>query len=152
MDVLWALQAFQDNPSLESITLAQLTVFIRLASCLKEDILLPQPVEQTTNNPPEVLPPSVALFLSKAIGIPLDGVSIVWDHLKPHVLQTEVPPGLATDEDEFIMFQRFGWHLGLSMLSRLPSFIDLMDTEKCCSHYTHPAITAPTRTVPQQHR
>ncbi|KAF8234299.1 hypothetical protein L208DRAFT_1068871, partial [Tricholoma matsutake] len=53
-----------------------------LAAQLKRDIQLPLPLDQS--NPkcaPDVLPPSIEEFLSKATGVPLSCVDALWDIL-----------------------------------------------------------------------
>lgn len=106
-------EALAQFPSVSGLSLDQITCFIRLATKLKDDILLPQPVSHPAGCPPEFLPPSIASFLSEAVDIPLDNVSICWAALK-----TEVWHQLATADSAEAYeqcFKEYGWQRGLSM-------------------------------------
>jgi hypothetical protein len=107
------LQAIREQPLLHDLHLEQLTTFIRLAAHLKCDILLPQPLAQTTDSAPDVLPEAVVIFLSLAIGIPLLAVEPLWDLLKNDVWDSPPIRGLVSEEDEDL-YRLYGWQLGLS--------------------------------------
>ncbi len=86
--------------------------YARLVSHLKEDILLPQPVDQSNvNEPPEILPPTIAKFLAFAMGTPVEHMQASWDVLKGYLWSCHKVPLL--DED-YEAFKVFGWQLGLS--------------------------------------
>ena len=106
-------QQFWDHPVLHSTMLTQLTTYIRLAAHLKQDILLPQPLEMSDPEcVPDVLPQAVALFLSKCIDMPFEYMEYFWDVLKYQVWATS--PTLSIPED-LALFKEFGWELNLSM-------------------------------------
>jgi hypothetical protein len=108
VDLLYELAA---EPALRYFTLEQATSFIRLTSILKHDIQLPQPIVQTNNEAPEILPPSISLFLSQALAIPLAAVARCWDILKDEAWRALPAPFSEQDE---VMFREYGWKLGLS--------------------------------------
>ncbi|KAJ6462258.1 hypothetical protein C8R47DRAFT_1327226 [Mycena vitilis] len=108
MPVFAALQA---HPILQQLQLPQLLQFLRLAACLKNDILLCQPSYVSTECAPDVLPPSIAAFLSEATGIPLEHMDACWDVLKDDAWQfPSAEQVTAEDEDAFI---NYGWARGL---------------------------------------
>ncbi len=66
---------------LPDINLNTIFQYGRLVSHLKEDMLLPQPVDQNIDEPPEILPPTIAKFLALAQGIPAEPSYIPNMHL-----------------------------------------------------------------------
>jgi hypothetical protein len=99
---------------LRTLTLEEINLFTRLAAQLKRDIQLPLPLDQS--NPecaPDILPPTIEEFLSKAVGIPLSCIEDLWDILKEHVWSAS--PALFF-EDDLTLFKEHGWSLGLSTL------------------------------------
>jgi hypothetical protein len=64
------------------LSLRQVQQFISLATKLKDDILLAQPSSVLAHNPPDVLPPTVLLFLQNSCHITLACVETCWDVLK----------------------------------------------------------------------
>ena len=107
------MERFTHHPALNSTSIHQIATFIRLASHLKRDILQPQPISQTTDQLPAILPPSVSQFIRNAVGIPLDMVPLFWDAIKDNVWFSPPAQGPASVEDEHL-FRTFGWKLGLS--------------------------------------
>ncbi|KAJ7715417.1 hypothetical protein DFH07DRAFT_708241, partial [Mycena maculata] len=65
--------------------LTQMMTFLRLLSVLKDDILLPQPIDISVHKPPLLLPPTIAIFVSKATGIDSESISACWSLLKEEV-------------------------------------------------------------------
>jgi len=75
-------------------------------------ILLPQPLDQSNiDQPPKILPPSIAEFLAMVTDIPPVYVQDMWDILKEH-LWTSL--ALAFMDEDFDLFKCFGWQRGLS--------------------------------------
>jgi hypothetical protein len=109
------LQALHKQPLLSDLNLKQLTTFVHLTGHLKCDILLPQPIAQTTDSAPDVLPEAVAIFLSLAIRIPLLAVEPLWDLLKDNVWDSPLIHGLVSEEDED-PFWPYIWQFRLSKL------------------------------------
>lgn len=64
------------------LSLGQIQQFISLATKLKDDILLAQPSSVLALDPPDVLPPTVLLFLQNSCNISLACVETCWDVLK----------------------------------------------------------------------
>jgi hypothetical protein len=108
-----SLRSLQRDPALASLSMNTLSTFIRLASLLKRDILLPQPPSQPSDSAPDVLPRSIATFLANAICVPISSIGPCWDALKDDVWSLPPPQGLVSQEDEE-MFKMYGWKLGLS--------------------------------------
>ena len=69
----------QEYPQL---SLNQVQQFILLASKLKDDILLAQPSSILAFDPPDVIPPTIAIFLQHACKISGDCVDTCWNSLK----------------------------------------------------------------------
>jgi hypothetical protein len=103
--------ALQTHPVLKELNLQQLLQFIRLAARVKNDILLCQPFSVSSECAPDVLPPSIASFLSEATNIPLKHIDSCWEVLKDDVWQF---PSVeeVTQEDEHT-FVNYGWVRGL---------------------------------------
>lgn len=103
--------ALQNHPILQGLGLDKILQFLRLSSYLKNDILLCQPSHVSVDYAPEILPPSIAAFLSGATGIALGDIDSCWDVLKDDAWEY---PSLQTitrdDEDAFI---NHGWARGL---------------------------------------
>jgi len=72
----------QPHPTLHSLTVEQVYSFLTRASQVKRDILQPQPLTVQHNAAPDILPPSIVLFLSKSVLITPAGVQQLWDALK----------------------------------------------------------------------
>jgi len=113
MSVVSVLEALHVLPILQEISLHTVIQYSRLVSHLKEDILLPQPVDQSNiSEPPKILPPTIAKFLALATGIPVEHMQESWGVLKEYLWScpTKVP---LLDKD-YEAFKAFGWQLGLS--------------------------------------
>ncbi len=68
---------------LPDINLNTILQYGRLVSHLIEDMLLPQPVDQSNiDEPPEILPPTIAKFLALALGLPAEHMQVSWDVLR----------------------------------------------------------------------
>lgn len=70
------------NPSLQSISLNNLLLFLSTAARLKNDILLGQLSDQPPSVPPEILPIAAQHFLSHACDLPLTTVPTCWSVFK----------------------------------------------------------------------
>jgi hypothetical protein len=115
MSVQDILHMLQEHPELCSLSLQQITTLVRLAARLRRDILLPQPLTQTDDSdPPDCLPESVAIFLSKAVGVPLDCMDLVWELLKDEIWDWPPARGAFVSEEDEDLFRLYGWSLGLS--------------------------------------
>ena len=91
-------QQLEQHPVLCRLSLSEINHFIQLAAQLSRDIQLPLPPKQSnTECAPDVLPPSVKEFLSKATGVPLSCVDALWDILKDDVWNAS--PGLLLEDD-----------------------------------------------------
>ena len=64
------------------ISLGQVQQFISLAARLKDDILLAQPSSVLALHPPDVLPPTVSMFLGNSCSFSQLCVETCWDRLK----------------------------------------------------------------------
>jgi hypothetical protein len=111
MSVISVLEALHVLPIWCDIGLDTVIQYARLVSHLKQDILLPQPVDQSVDKPPEILPPTIAKFLALAMGIPVEHMQAGWDVLKGYLWSCLKVP--LVDED-YEAFKVFGWQLGLS--------------------------------------
>jgi hypothetical protein len=107
----YTLRRLACHPTLFSLTLDQISTFIRLASVLKRDIQQPQPITHTNQSAPLVLPPSISQFLTDATGIPADSMGDCWDILKDEVWLSQVLPVSEHDEE---LFRVHRWKWGMS--------------------------------------
>jgi len=83
MRIFKALVKLQEHDILRDLSLNDISQYARLVGHLKNDILLPQPLNQTDPSvPPEVLSSSVAGFLSDALEIDEEYIQDSWDILK----------------------------------------------------------------------
>lgn len=94
------------------IMLSQITHFIGLARKLKNDIILPQPPTVPEMQPPDILPPSIKIFLQSSCGLSEEGVGMCWDLLKGMIWEGRD----SLDSDRILdgLFWAHGNHLGLS--------------------------------------
>ncbi|KAJ7574078.1 hypothetical protein C8J56DRAFT_1065320 [Mycena floridula] len=115
--VLWR---FCNSICLKKLSVSQIMRFLWLSSCLKHDILLPQPIAESSDSskPPGILPSSVHLFLSDAIGVPVDEIDHCWDVLKDEAWNTPSPEDLKAEDMRF--FQEYGWKRGLTFMTVYP--------------------------------
>ncbi|KAF8156683.1 hypothetical protein B0H34DRAFT_783090 [Crassisporium funariophilum] len=118
MRLIRALEALQNHPVLRKLTLNKVIQYARLIGHLKNNILLPQPLEQSNPKvPPDVLPLSLVEFLSLALNIEPKSIQDSWDILKYYVWECKTVP--LTCED-FELFREFGWSRGITPLSIYP--------------------------------
>jgi hypothetical protein len=118
MKLTTALRALNRIHALRYLTFSQVSMFIRLSSRLKRDILQPQPIEDTIPHcPPTALPPSVSEFLSDALGIPLQDILVCWDLLKKDVWEAQVSEDIK--QDDLRLFKEHGHRRGLSAYSQV---------------------------------
>ncbi|KAJ7510585.1 hypothetical protein B0H11DRAFT_1701214 [Mycena galericulata] len=122
--------ALQTHPILEQLGLQQVLQFLRLAACLKNDIILCQPSRVSTECAPDVLPPSVASFLSEATEIPLPQIDTCWDVLKNDAWEYPSVEQVTLEDEE--AFVNFGWARGLCSSTLYPPN----------THCTNPDCTA----------
>ena len=92
---------------------SQITLYIRLLSYLKSDILICQSVDHDDIlKAPCVLPPSIVEFLCRALGMPSETIKCIWDLLMDDIWGV-IPPACVVNED-YEIFKEHGWDLGLS--------------------------------------
>jgi hypothetical protein len=103
--------ALQTHPILSELSLPQVLQFLRLSSYLKDDILLCQPVDVSVDCAPNVLPPSIASFLSEATNIPLSHIDTCWSVLKDDAWI--YPTAAEVDQEDEKAFMDHGWARGL---------------------------------------
>lgn len=104
--------SLQKHHVLCNLTFENICQYTRLVKHLQNDILLPQPVEQTTfEQAPEILPRAIGLFLSKALCIPQKFMQDSWDILKDYIWECKK---VALTKEDFELFKSHGWELGLS--------------------------------------
>ena len=108
MNLSSALKALEAHPSLADIDVNKLSQYSRLIGCLRNDIMLAQPVDQVTE-PPEILPPIIVRFLAEALQI--SDIQASWDILKE---QLWFGLNVALEDEEYRLYKQFGWEKGLS--------------------------------------
>jgi hypothetical protein len=114
MRLILALEHLQKHSVLHSLKLDKLLQYSRLVCHLKRDILLPQPIEETSDSlPPDILPPTIAEFLSGALDIPAKNMQESWDILKYFIWDCETVALTAKD------YEVFGWIRGISTSSSI---------------------------------
>jgi hypothetical protein len=113
MRFIKALVQLQEHAVLRKLNLNDISRYARLIGHLKDDILLPQPLDQTDiSMPPELLSSSVAGFLSDALEIDEEYIQDSWDILKFLVWECEMVALIGEDYDSF---REFGWSRGIGM-------------------------------------
>ncbi|EDR16177.1 uncharacterized protein LACBIDRAFT_321423 [Laccaria bicolor S238N-H82] len=118
MRLITALENLQRHPVLRKLTLNDVVQYARLVGHLKNDILLPQPLEQTDPGvPPDVLPLSLVEFLSLALSIKQEFIQDSWDIMKYYIWECTTVPLIHED---FELFREFGWSRGIAVLSIYP--------------------------------
>ena len=134
MRLIRALENLQKHPVLQKLTLNHVLQYARLISHLKNDILLPQPLEQSDPNiPPDVLPLNLVNFLSLALKIEEEFVQDSWDILKYYVWECSTGPLVYKD---FELFRQFGWSWGIGMCHmNRQAFVCLKPSMKQHSQY-----------------
>jgi hypothetical protein len=103
--------SLQSDSVLQNLGLQQILQFLRLASLLKDDILLCQPGHVSAESAPEFLPPSIAGFLADATGIPLEQVDHCWDSLRDDAWDYPSTETIAQEDEK--AFIDHGWARGL---------------------------------------
>ena len=96
----------------DSLMLPQILSFVRLASALKNDIILVQPPSALPSSAPTSLPPAICNFLENALGITLEATLICWKSLKEEVWTYP-----TTEQEVFeleVAFRDHGWKKGIS--------------------------------------
>jgi hypothetical protein len=78
-------EIFALNQKHSELSLQQIFKFIMLATKMKNDIILVQPTSVPASDPPDVLPPSITLFLQNSCGITENCVISCWEVLKSAV-------------------------------------------------------------------
>ncbi|KAF8230776.1 hypothetical protein L208DRAFT_1280372, partial [Tricholoma matsutake] len=73
------------NQKHPELLLQQILWFITLASKIKNDIILVQPTHVPSSDPPNILPPSITLFLGNSCGISETCVTSCWEALRSTV-------------------------------------------------------------------
>jgi hypothetical protein len=101
----------QEDPILQRLDLHQILQFLRLSSILKNDINLCQPARVSVEEAPDVLPPSVASFLSDATEIPLQNIDHCWDVLKNDAWGYPSSDSVIQEDEQ--IFVEYGWAGGL---------------------------------------
>ncbi|KAF7333433.1 hypothetical protein MVEN_02359200 [Mycena venus] len=103
--------ALQREPDLKGINITQIITFTRLLSLLKHDIILCQPVNISTTEPPDFLPPTIRTFISEATGIGFDTIPKCWHLLKEDIWESPQPQLSAEEEN---LFRENGWKMGIN--------------------------------------
>ena len=101
------------------LSFGQVQQFISLASKLKNDILLAQPLSVPAFNPPDILPPTITTFLQKSCGISVSCVDKCWEALKSTIWNDDH----LQVEDSILVTQDFATHghpLGLCASKCVP--------------------------------
>ncbi|KAF8804502.1 hypothetical protein BYT27DRAFT_7106728 [Phlegmacium glaucopus] len=118
MRLILALQKLQEHTVLRGLSLDDIFQYARLVCHLKTDILLPQPLDQSDPHlPPNVLPLTIAQFLSDALGIQNQYIQDSWDILKYFIWECTTVE-LTKDDKE--AFKHFGWAWGITALTIYP--------------------------------
>lgn len=113
MRLIRALENLQKHPVLRKLTLNDVVQYARLVGHLKNDILLPQPFNQTDPGvPPDILPLSLVEFLSLALSIKQEFIQDSWDIMKYYIWECTTVPLIHED---FELFREFGWSRGIGM-------------------------------------
>ncbi|KAG1846163.1 hypothetical protein C8R48DRAFT_543144, partial [Suillus tomentosus] len=115
------------HPELQDLSYIAITRFLRCASMLKDDILLPQPHSIPVTTAPDVLPPGITDFFSRSFDISCDAVDVLWDAVK-HIAWTLPADG---EEHEVIetMFQHHGQDQGISAYVLYPPIKTCVNTD-----------------------
>ena len=98
MHLIRALESLERHPVLRKLTLNDVVQYARIIGHLKNDILLPQPLEQSD---PDVFPLSLVEFLSLALKIEQQFIQDSWDILKYYVWEWATVPLIYKDFELF---------------------------------------------------
>jgi len=114
MTVHHALLLLTEHPVLCDLTVSQLLRAISLATCLRRDISLPQPISLDLGFAPRFLPPAISDFIAESIGIEGGIMQDLWSIIKDDVWEA------PTDEESSVIneecFRKYGWKRELSAL------------------------------------
>ena len=107
MAVPWALLLLSEHPVLCNLTVAQLLHSMSLATCLRCDISLPQPISLDLGCTLTLLPPAISDFIAESIGIEGEFMQDLWFIIKDDIWEA------PTDEEASVLnedcFQEYGW-------------------------------------------
>ena len=131
------------NPSLQSISLDRLLLFLASTAAIKNDILLIQPSDHSIATTPDILLYSVQSFLSHACGLSISMIVECWSTFKDLVWHcTKVTSHL---DPPLSIFHNHGIPHGLgesSLLTLLLGCIALITISQWCKHSIHLINTA----------
>ncbi|KAF8903513.1 hypothetical protein CPB84DRAFT_1835890 [Gymnopilus junonius] len=117
MSLVAVFQSLQEHHVLRNMTFEDICQYTRLVKHLESDILLPQPIEQTTfKQAPDILPQGIGIFLSKDS----------WDILKDYIWGCKE---VALTKEDYGLFKLYGWELGLTGLTIYPP-----QERACCTN------------------
>jgi hypothetical protein len=122
-----ALQRVLVHPVLKNISVNQIFAFLQLCSCLKNNILLAQPVTVPITSAPGFLPPSIADFLAESIGIPNECVADCWSLFKDDAWS--IPESAEMMELDEQAFRLHGWKHGISKGNSSVEILSRISTE-----------------------
>ena len=112
MQLVDVLQQLVHHPTLNTITLDKIFRYTRLVLHLKESILLAQPLDQSSKDvAPDILPRSIAAFLSNSLNLERDALEDSWDILKDYMWKCEK---VGLTKDDYEAFKEHGWPCGVS--------------------------------------
>lgn len=111
-DLMQVFMRLHDHAVLGSLSTYQLLAFFRLASCLKDDVLLAQPSRAPPTEPPRALPLSVVVFLAEATAIESRHIELLWRETR-FILWSLPSADQAALEDEQA-FVTYGLPKGIS--------------------------------------
>lgn len=106
------LQQLKGHEELRQLSLVTIMAFVSRAASLKRDIMQPQPLSVTYDQPPDVLPLSIVHFLSNSLAIPLTSVQDCWGIFKFDIWDHPGPEE-ARKADE-VSFRAYGLDHGFS--------------------------------------
>ncbi|KAF8168760.1 hypothetical protein BJ912DRAFT_1025727 [Pholiota molesta] len=118
MACVGTLTSLSAHPHLKKFEFKAISRYIRLIPHLKNIILLPQPIDESTNgSPPSFLPPSVVEFFSRIFLFPPADIQDSWDILKDVSWDSEE---VALTQADYEAFKLHGWKLGITAISIFP--------------------------------
>ena len=129
MDLAQLASNVASRPSLHTISLEQLLLFLAIASSMQDNLLLIQPSEHAPTVAPVILPPSAERFIASACRIPLPAAQDCWMVFKDVLWQTHSPSRISDSilQARPAVFDDHGLPSGFSMLitqSELPVLAD----------------------------
>lgn len=114
MDVETILQQLSRHTELHQLPLATIMAFISQATSFKCDIIQSQPLSVTPDQPPYVLPLSVANFLPNSLAISLASIQDCWNIFRFDIWDHPGPEAQRLDKASFCIW---GHNHGFSKLS-----------------------------------